>query len=207
MTKHAMTRNATTHWPEKVSDELRRQVNEAGKPAPALALQAAARIEELEARQTPFEKVGEFHRTFGHPVNEAPVVPEDARIRLRLSLIGEEFGELIEAVTGETQQAKLVRQLAENLLDQISKLEGDDFDVDLIETADALTDITVVTNGSGHEFGLNLDATGDEVHSSNMSKLGQDGKPIYDERGKIMKGPNYFKPNLAKVLGLAGAKG
>lgn len=207
MTKHAMTRNATTHWPEKVSDELRRQVNEAGKPAPALALQAASRIEELEARQTPFEKVGEFHRTFGHPVNEAPVVPDDARIRLRLSLIGEEFGELIEAVTGETQQAKLVHQLAENLLDQISKLEGEDFDVDLTETADALTDITVVTNGSGHEFGLDLDATGDEVHRSNMSKLGEDGKPIYDERGKIMKGPNYFKPNLAKVLGLSGAQG
>jgi len=121
---------------------------------------------------TNFEKVGTFMKTFGQEVKSYPSFSTDKINRLRLSLIKEELDELSDAM-----QKK-----------------------DLIEVADALTDILYVTYGAGHALGINLDKCFDEVQSSNMSKLGRDGKPIYNEFGKVMKGPGYFKPDLRKFL-------
>ena len=121
---------------------------------------------------TNFEKVGIFMKTFGQEVKLKPSLSTDKINSLRLSLIKEELDELKDAIDGK----------------------------DLVEIADALTDILYVTYGAGHAFGINLDKCFDEVQRSNMSKLGDDGKPIYNEFGKVMKGPNYFKPNLKKFL-------
>ena len=121
---------------------------------------------------TNFEKVGTFMKTFGQEVKSRPSLSSDKINKLRLSLIKEEFDELENAMNKK----------------------------DLVEIADALTDILYVTYGAGHAFGINLNQCFDEVQNSNMSKLGKDGKPIYNEIGKVMKGPNYFKPNLSKFL-------
>ena len=119
-----------------------------------------------------FDKVGTFMKTFGQEVKTKPSFSSDKINKLRIDLIKEELEELTEAV-----QKK-----------------------DLLEVADALTDILYVTYGAGHAFGINLDACFNEVQNSNMSKLGKDGKPIYNESGKVMKGPNYFKPDLSKFV-------
>ena len=119
-----------------------------------------------------FEKVGLFMKTFGQEVKNKPELSSEKINKLRVSLIKEELGELIEAINNS----------------------------DLKEVADALRDILYVTYGAGHAFGINLDKCFDEVQESNMSKLGTDGKPIYNEAGKVMKGPNYFKPDLSKFL-------
>ena len=121
---------------------------------------------------TNFEKVGLFMSTFGQEVKKKSELSSEKINLLRLSLIQEELDELIKAIK-------------EN---------------DILEVADALTDILYVTYGAGHAFGINLDNCFDEVQKSNMSKLGKDGKPIYNEHGKVMKGPKYFKPNLSKFL-------
>ena len=121
---------------------------------------------------TNFEKVGLFMTTFGQEVKNKPSLSSEKINSLRVNLIEEELSELKEAV-------------AKN---------------DLKETADALTDILYVTYGAGHAFGINLDKCFEEVQKSNMSKLGKDGKPIYNEHGKVMKGPNYFTPDLKKFL-------
>ena len=121
---------------------------------------------------TNFEKVGLFMSTFGQEVKKKSELSGEKINSLRLSLIQEELDELIKAVK-------------EN---------------DILEVADALTDILYVTYGAGHAFGINLDKCFDEVQRSNMSKLGKDGKPIYNESGKVMKGPDYFKPDLSKFL-------
>ena len=121
---------------------------------------------------TNFEKVGLFMSTFGQEVKTKSELSGDKINSLRLSLIQEELDELTKAIK-------------EN---------------DVLEVADALTDILYVTYGAGHAFGINLDKCFDEVQKSNMSKLGNDGRPIYNESGKVMKGPNYFKPNLSKFL-------
>ena len=121
---------------------------------------------------TNFEKVGLFMSTFGQEVKKKSKLSSEKINLLRLSLIQEELDELIKAIK-------------EN---------------DILEVADALTDILYVTYGAGHAFGINLDNCFDEVQKSNMSKLGKDGKPIYNEHGKVMKGPKYFKPNLSKFL-------
>ena len=119
---------------------------------------------------TNFDKVGEFMKTFGQDVKSKPSFSTDKINDLRISLIQEELDELKEAMN----------------------------DKDLLEVADALTDILYVTYGAGHAFGIDLDKCFDEVQNSNMSKLGENGEPIYNEAGKVMKGPNYFKPNLSK---------
>jgi predicted HAD superfamily Cof-like phosphohydrolase len=119
-----------------------------------------------------FDKVGTFMKTFGQEVKTEPSLSSDKINKLRIDLIKEELEELTEAM-----QKK-----------------------DLLEVADALTDILYVTYGAGHAFGINLDACFNEVQNSNMSKLGKDGKPIYNESGKVMKGPNYFKPDLSKYV-------
>ena len=116
--------------------------------------------------------VGIFMKTFGQEVKDKPSFSTDKINKLRLSLIKEELDELKEAMDNE----------------------------DLVEVADALTDILYVTYGAGHAFGINLDKCFDEVQNSNMSKIGGDNKPIFNEFGKVMKGPNYFKPNLSKFI-------
>jgi predicted HAD superfamily Cof-like phosphohydrolase len=119
-----------------------------------------------------FDKVGTFMKTFRQEVKTKPSFSSDKINKLRIDLIKEELKELTEAM-----QKK-----------------------DLLEVADALTDILYVTYGAGHAFGINLDACFNEVQNSNMSKLGKDGKPIYNDSGKVMKGPNYFKPDLSKFV-------
>ena len=121
---------------------------------------------------TNFEKVGFFMKTFGQEVKHSPSFSTDTINELRVSLIKEELDELIEAMKKK----------------------------DLVEVADALTDILYVTYGAGHAFGIDLDKCFEEVQNSNMSKLDSNGKPIYNDKGKVMKGPNYFKPDLSKFL-------
>ena len=121
-----------------------------------------------------FNKVKTFMDTYGQEVKNTPEFPDSKIVQLRIDLIQEELNELKEAINNN----------------------------DIIEVADALTDILYVTYGAGHSFGVDLDSCFNEVQNSNMSKLGDDGKPIYNESGKVMKGPNYFKPNIKKIIGL-----
>ena len=119
-----------------------------------------------------FSKVGVFMKTFGQDVKNKPSFSTDKINKLRIDLIKEELDELIGAMKNK----------------------------DLLEVADALTDILYVTYGAGHAFGIDLDKCFDEVQNSNMSKLDENGDPIFNESGKVMKGPNYFKPNLSKFV-------
>ena len=121
---------------------------------------------------TNFNKVKLFMETFGQEVKSKSSLSSEKINSLRLSLIQEELDELNKAIQ----------------------------DKDIVEVADALTDILYVTYGAGHAFGIDLDQCFNEVQNSNMSKLGDDGKPIYNENGKVMKGPNYFKPDLSKYI-------
>ena len=121
---------------------------------------------------TNFEKVKLFMQTYGQEVKAKANFSDEKTNKLRVDLIKEELEELTKAMDEK----------------------------DLLEVADALTDILYVTYGAGHAFGINLDKCFDEVQSSNMSKLGEDGKPIYNDAGKVMKGPNYFKPDLSKYI-------
>ena len=121
---------------------------------------------------TNFEKVGLFMKTFGQEVKTKPGFSSEKINELRINLIHEEFEELKEAIKNKN----------------------------LKETVDALTDILYVTYGAGHAFGVNLDNCFEEVQRSNMSKLDKNGEPICNEAGKVMKGPNYFKPDLSKFI-------
>ena len=119
-----------------------------------------------------FSKVGTFMKTFGQEVKTKPSLSTEKINKLRIDLIKEELEELTEAMNNK----------------------------DLLEVADALTDILYVTYGAGHAFGIDLDQCFEEVQNSNMSKLDENGKPIYNNSGKVMKGPNYFKPDLSKFV-------
>lgn len=153
----------------------------------------------MKSEVSNFHKVGEFHRAFSLPVEPRPVVPDDAVVRLRLALLLEEFHELAEATCQNASEAQ--QTFLATLARAREQLEAlDRFQVDLVEVADALTDINYVTYGAGHTFGIDLNACCEEVHRSNMSKLGADGKPVKDERGKVLKGPAYSPPSLAPVL-------
>ena len=121
---------------------------------------------------TNFELAGDFMNAFGQEVLTEPTLPSPELAKLRLELIREEVEELNVGIEG----------------------------MDIVEIADALTDILYVVYGAGHAFGIDLDACYAEVHRSNMSKLGEDGEPIYRDDGKVLKGPNYFHPNLADIL-------
>ena len=121
---------------------------------------------------TNFERVKKFMQTFGQEVKSKASFPSEKIIKLRISLIEEELLEFKTAIQEKN----------------------------LTEAADALTDILYVTYGAGHAFGINLDHCFNEVQNSNMSKLGENGKPIYNEAGKVMKGPNYFRPDLSKFV-------
>lgn len=140
-----------------------------------------------------YERVKEFHETFGHPVGDKPEVPDDDRQELRLALILEEALELAEALGFKTEHVK--REVGYMLYDYPTESEPD-----LVGVADALGDLDYVVNGAALEFGIDLPAVTAEVHRSNMTKLGPDGKPIYREDGKILKGEGYEPPNLEKVL-------
>ena len=119
-----------------------------------------------------FDDVKKFMETYGQEVKRTASFPEDKIIKLRIDLIKEELKEFQEAINNK----------------------------DLLEIADALTDILYVTYGAGHSFGIDLDKCFAEVQRSNMSKLGENGKPIYNKHGKVMKGPNYLKPNLKQFI-------
>tara|TARA_B100000427_G_scaffold324455_1_gene329636 strand:- start:843 stop:1214 length:372 start_codon:yes stop_codon:yes gene_type:complete len=119
-----------------------------------------------------FKSVKKFMQTFGQEVKNKAEFPEEKIVKLRLDLIREELEEFREAIEKK----------------------------DIKEVADALTDILYVTYGAGHAFGIDLDRCFEEVQNSNMSKLGDDGKPIYNDQGKVMKGPKYFKPDLSKYV-------
>ena len=121
---------------------------------------------------TNFKSVKKFMETFGQEIKEKASFPDDKTTSLRYDLIREELDELKDAIDKK----------------------------DIKEVADALTDILYVTYGAGHAFGIDLDSCFEEVQNSNMSKLGPDGKPIYNDKGKVMKGPNYFKPDLGKFV-------
>ena len=121
---------------------------------------------------TNFQKVKTFMQPFGQEVKSRPSYSTEKINQLRYNLINEELEELKQAIINK----------------------------DLLETADALTDILYVTYGAGHAFGIDLDKCFEEVQNSNMSKLGEDGKPIYNEAGKVMKGPKYYKPDLSKFV-------
>ena len=121
---------------------------------------------------TNFKSVKKFMETFGQEIKEKACFPDEKITSLRYDLIKEELEELKIAMENK----------------------------DLLEVADALTDILYVTYGAGHAFGINLDKCFEEVQNSNMSKLGENGKPIYNESGKVMKGPKYFKPDLSKFV-------
>ena len=119
-----------------------------------------------------FVKVKKFMQTFGQEVKNGPSFPSEKIVKLRCDLINEELTELKLAIKNN----------------------------DITEVADALTDILYVTYGAGHSFGINLDKCFDEVQNSNMSKLDENNKPIYNDAGKVMKGPKYFKPDLSKFV-------
>jgi len=121
---------------------------------------------------TNFSDVKIFMNTYGQEIKSKPEFPDQKTIKLRIDLIKEELSELVDAIN----------------------------DANIIEVADALTDILYVTYGAGHSFGIDLDKCFEEVQKSNMSKLGIDGKPIYNDSGKVMKGPNYFQPNLKQFI-------
>ena len=121
---------------------------------------------------TNFEKVGQFMKTFGQEIKSKSSLSSEKINNLRIALIQEELDELRQAINQKN----------------------------LLEVADALTDLLYVTYGAGHAFGINLDKCFEEVQNSNMSKLDDNGKPIYNEHGKVMKGPNYFKPDLKKFI-------
>jgi predicted HAD superfamily Cof-like phosphohydrolase len=119
-----------------------------------------------------FDEVKVFMKTYGQEIKLSPDFPENKILKLRVDLIQEELDELKEAIENK----------------------------DIVEVADALTDILYVTYGAGHSFGVNLDDCFSEVQRSNMSKLDENGKPIFNESGKVLKGPNYFKPDLKKYI-------
>ncbi len=119
-----------------------------------------------------FQSVKKFMKTFGQNINFEPQFPDQKTIDLRLKLIEEELSEFKDAIKNQ----------------------------DIEEVADALTDILYVTYGAGHAFGIDLDKCFEEVQRSNMSKLDKNGKPIFNQDGKVLKGPNYFKPNFKKLI-------
>lgn len=152
---------------------------------------------------TTFERVREFHKKFGHPVNEGTPdlasLPEKL-VTLRMDLIAEEFIELVEAVYTK-EASELLKTAWENMYDDhLDRNEDGERNLDTVETADALGDMDYVINGFAHAAAIPHDNVVKEIHDSNMSKLGSDGEPILREDGKILKGTNYFRPNIARVF-------
>jgi len=168
-----------------------------------------------------FDKVAEFMTKMEQQVNTKPIIPDKATLELRYELIREEVEELsrvtnallniyeIESIGLLNFYNDILYHFKNSILKEVSFKEFEENYKEylelikkelLIEYADGLTDILVVTYGAGHSFGVDLNECFEEVHRSNMSKLGEDGKPIKREDGKVLKGPNYFRPNLKKVI-------
>lgn len=151
-------------------------------------------------RKNSAEMVREFHETFGHPVASSPnlstTAVSDSLLKLRLDLIAEEFFELVAATIGEDAAQLMSDRWAE------VGVVSEDSPRDVVETADALADMEYVIHGFALAAGIPLPKVVEEVHASNMSKLGEDGNPIYREDGKVLKGPRYFRPNIARSMGL-----
>ncbi len=143
--------------------------------------------------------VREFHRVMGQPIICTPCVPSDERVRLRLRLIHEEYCELLTAC-GVAEPRFEGIGVYSDILQAINDVRARD--VDLVESSDALADLSYVVEGMNLEFGIDSEAVLAEVQRSNMSKLGEDGNPVYNADGKVTKGPNYSPPDIAKVLGL-----
>lgn len=143
----------------------------------------------------PLDLVKQFHETYKLPMYDGTPTLDTERLNMRMGLIAEEFSELVEAVYGE-KAGEIVRDSYKEALG------NDQNNRDIVETADALADLVYVIYGMTLECGIDLEAVLKEVQASNMSKLGEDGKPIYREDGKVLKGPNFFEPDIKKALGL-----
>lgn len=149
----------------------------------------------------------EFHRAFKHPVRDIPQTICRTEATLALALIEEEFWELAEALfPGSKEQFLLSHDPGRTLTEDMAEYpQAYDYEPNLIETADALADLDVVINGAGIRHGFDMQALSRKVFTSNMSKLGADGKPSYHDNGKIAKGPDFKQPDIAKALGLPAA--
>lgn len=156
------------------------------------------------SKRNTIELVTEFHKAFGHPVGEKPLIPDVNQMRFRARFILEEVVELILALGArhpENQHLRRAVELIERARDQLLTAQSYEFkDVDLVQVADALGDLDYVIAGSALVFGIPLSEVVAEIHRSNMTKLGPDGKPIYDGEGKVQKGPNYEPPRLELIL-------
>lgn len=173
------------------TEELQRAYGAVLSPEDEIAL-LKRRIKLLTEQRNSYEQVAEFMEVFGHPVFDRPQTIEDADWeKMRLGLIQEEFAELLDAA-GYGESANWIRDVV------LVKSEV----ADVVEVADALGDLEYVINGMALGMGINLPDVVAEIHRSNMTKLGPDGKPIYREDGKILKGDAYERPNLRGVLGL-----
>lgn len=153
---------------------------------------------------TVFKQVKEFHEKFGLPTEEKPTIPDVKRLQLRLSLILEEAAEVVDAMAGGTENSRWLGKcetFINRARDMLANTTSSDFAfMNLTHVAKELADLAYVVNGTGVEMGLDLDAVGDAVHISNLSKLNDEGKPIYNEAGKVLKGPNYHEPDIESVL-------
>ena len=153
--------------------------------------------------KTTFERVREFHTKFGHPVNDGKPdlasLPEDL-VTLRMNLIAEEFVELVEAVYGKPAAEAIDEAWSTMYAQGLDRNADGDRNLDTVEAGDALGDMDYVISGFAHVAAIPHDNVVKEIHDSNMSKLGADGKPILREDGKILKGPDYFRPNIARVF-------
>lgn len=150
---------------------------------------------QLPDSSRPMDLVRQFHETYQIPIKESDPSLDSSRLNMRMGLIAEEFVELIQAVYGE-KSAKTI----EEAYSQAFELDEEKRDV--VEAADAMADLVYVIYGMALEMGIDLNAVLHEVQASNMSKLGVDGKPIYRQDGKVLKGPNFFQPDIKKALGM-----
>lgn len=155
-----------------------------------------------------FKDVGTFMSTFGQDVNETFTDPGIDTVKLRLELINEEFREVFnEVIDTKSVNGIVANAMFKTMSNLIRDLTAEDVSINHVNLAKELVDLEYVMLGAGHAFGVDLDACFDEVQRSNMSKLGEDGKPIYRDDGKVLKGPNYFKADVGKVLMEAGCYG
>jgi predicted HAD superfamily Cof-like phosphohydrolase len=178
-------------WRKRMSDAIGVDTEKGGIIPRAKMEQMVADMKKALGPTNSYERVREFMEKFGHPVYDSPTEIMDADwLHMRLGLIREELGELYEACgyeVGEWLEVEPVRQMDRT---------------DVVAAADALGDLEYVVNGMALGMGIPLPAVVKEIHRSNMTKLGADGKPIYREDGKILKGPDYEQPDLRKVLGV-----
>jgi predicted HAD superfamily Cof-like phosphohydrolase len=154
--------------------------------------------------KTSYEMVKEFHQKFGHPVETTPLTPSVKIMKFRARFLLEEVSEHILALgarKGRNQHLARSVELLELAANQIALAQDYEFDdVDMIEVADSLGDLDYIVNGAALVYGIPLPAVVAEIHASNMTKLGKDGKPIHNEEGKVVKGPGYRPPSLASIL-------